>query len=117
VAHPVKQVWKALMAKEGAEALLGPGAEFGDKGHTWTAQDGRSGVIRSLHPLEEIRFSFRRDEDSDPTVVELALEPQGESTQLTVTHSRLPQGTDVAEITARWEAALERIDGYVATLN
>ena len=59
VSFPVKRVWQVLVTDEGAEALLGPGSHFGDKGHTWSAVDGRTGVIRTFHPLEEIRFSWR----------------------------------------------------------
>ncbi|MCL2316137.1 MAG: SRPBCC domain-containing protein [Actinomycetia bacterium] len=114
VACPVKQVWKVLMSKEGAEALLGPGAALGQKGNTWRADDGRSGVIRSLHPLEEVRFSFRLDDKATPSVVELTLEPQDASTLLTVTHSRLTTDMDVSWLSERWEAALGRIEACVS---
>jgi uncharacterized protein YndB with AHSA1/START domain len=114
VASPVQQVWRVLMTQAGAEALLGPGAVFGQKGHSWVAQDGRSGVIRSLHPMEEIRFSFRRDENATPTVVELTLQPEGDATLLTVTHSRLHEDMDIDWVTGRWEAALDRVTEFVA---
>lgn len=115
VTCPVKRVWKELMAPAGAETLLGPGAEFGEKGHTWTAADGRSGVIRTLHPLEEIRFSFRRDEQATPSIVQIDLTADGDDTTLTVTHSNLDDSTDPQQQAARWEAALERIDTYLAS--
>ena len=114
VAYPVRKVWQVLMSKSGAEAMLGPGAQFGEKGHSWVAEDGRSGVIRSLHPLEEIRFSFRKDDDSAPTVVELALQPDGDTTVLTATHSRL-QDMDLEWVKGRWEAALDRVAECVAS--
>jgi len=113
VTCPVKRVWKELMTAHGAEALLGPGAQFGEKGQSWTAADGRTGVIRTLHPLEEIRFSLRRD-DSAPSMVQILLAPDGDSTVLTVTHSNLGEDTDVQWLTGRWEAALGRIDAVLA---
>ena len=114
VACPVKQVWKVLMTKEGAEALLGPGAVLGQKGSTWEAEDGRTGVIRSLHPLEEIRFSLRKDALADPTVVELTLTPDDEATVLRLTHSRLGDDLDRDWVRDRWEAALDRIQEHLA---
>jgi uncharacterized protein YndB with AHSA1/START domain len=110
VAHPVKEVWKALMTKEGAEALLGEGAEFGQKGSSWTAADGRTGVMRSLHPLEQIRWSWRREGLPAPTMVELDLAATEGGTLLTVIHSKLTPDRDIEDITSRWEAALTRIE-------
>jgi len=112
VACPVKRVWKELMTSQGAEALLGPGAEFGEKGHSWTSADGRTGITRSLHPLEEIRFSIREG-DRPSSIVQIDLVPHGDETTLTVTHSKLAEDTDLLWLTGRWEAALGRIDAYL----
>lgn len=114
LACPVKRVWKELMTPAGAEALLGPGAEFGEKGHTWQSADGRTGVVRTLHPMEELRFSFRKDDQSNPSIVRIDLSPDGESTTLVVTHSNLDEDIDQEWVTQRWQAALERIDNYLA---
>jgi len=113
VACPVKRVWKEMMTTQGAEALLGPGAHFGEKGQTWTSEDGRTGVVRTVHPLEEIRFSIRQD-DQPPSMVQIDLVPDGDTTAITVTHSNLAQDTDRLWLTGRWEAALGRIDAFLA---
>lgn len=110
VSFPVKRVWQVLMTDEGAEALLGPGSHFGDKGHTWSAVDGRTGVIRTFHPLEEIRFSWRKDEYGKPSMVELRLEDQGEQTTLRVKHTNLTDSSDLEGLKAKWSDALERIE-------
>ncbi|MDR2620050.1 MAG: SRPBCC domain-containing protein [Propionibacteriaceae bacterium] len=115
VSATVKSVWKALMTKEGAEALLGEGAEIGDKGHTWSSVNGKSGVIRSLHPLEQIRFSIRREDGKfGPSMVEVDLTAIAEQTQVTITHSSLTEDVDKAWLVSRWEAALDRIEVHVA---
>jgi len=114
VAYPIKHVWKVVMTTQGAEALLGPGADFGQKGHTWTAQDGCSGVMRSLHPMEEIRFTLRREGQATPTTVELTVVPDGDTTVVRVEHSRLPLDADLDGVKARWEAALTRIEACLA---
>ncbi|MCL1841637.1 MAG: SRPBCC domain-containing protein [Propionibacteriaceae bacterium] len=116
VAFPVRQVWRVLMTKDGAEAMLGPGAQFGEKGHSWVAENGRTGVMRSLHPLEEIRFSYRRDEQAAPTTVELALQAEEDATVLTVTHSKLEPDMDLDDLRTRWQAALDRVADHLAQL-
>jgi len=100
------------MAPAGAEALLGPGAEFGEKGHTWASADGRNGVVRTVHPLEEIRFTCRQDDQSSPSIVRIDLVPDGDETTLVVTHSNLAEGMD-AEVAKRWQDALERISAVI----
>jgi uncharacterized protein YndB with AHSA1/START domain len=117
VSASVKDVWKALMTKEGAEALLGEGGEIGAKGHTWNSVNGKSGVIRSLHPLEQIRFSIRREDGKfGPSMVEVNLASDGEQARVTITHTALTEDVDKAWLVSRWEAALDRIEVHVADL-
>ena len=111
MAHPVKRVWHVLMAPAGAEALLGPGAFFGGKGQTWSSTDGRSGVVRTLHPLEEIRFTCRTEDGSRPSMVQIDLVPDGDQTELTVTHSNY---SGVENVQQRWKDALGRIEACLA---
>ena len=110
MAHPVKRVWEVLMAPAGAEALLGPGASFGGKGQTWSSTNGRSGVVRTLHPLEEIRFTCRHD-GSRPSMVQVDLVPDGDRTTLLVTHSNY---NGVENVQQRWQHALGRIEACLA---
>ena len=111
VNYPVKRVWAALLSTEGQNALLGEGAMLGDKGDTWKADDGTWGVTRSFHPLEEIRFSWHKDEDSPKTWVEVTLAQLSETqTKIQISHDHVNAEFDVAKCTARWKAALERID-------
>ena len=114
VSSPVKRVWNELMSPEGAETLLGPGAHFGGKGQTWSSNDGRSGVTRSLHPLEQIRFSIRKDDQSHPSMVQIDLAACDGGTKLTVTHTNLSDDIDRADLGQRWQAALQRVDDSLA---
>lgn len=110
--HSVSSVWDVLNSDEGAELLLGPGARLGEKGHTWESHDGRQGVIRSFHPKEEIRFSWRLKADCAPSLVELKMAPSGQSqTKVDIIHSNLDASVDRVWLTERWHAALERLDG------
>ena len=111
VDYPVKQVWAVLLSPEGQTALLGEGASLGDKGDTWKAADGTWGVTRSYHPLEEIRFSWHKDEDSPKTWVELTLTPISPTqTKIQISHDHSNADFDVVRLTAHWKAALARID-------
>lgn len=111
IAQPLSRVWGVLMTREGSEALLGRGAMLGEKGQAWKAADGRSGVIRSFHPREQVRFWWRKNDDAPASLVDLRVAAPDEGhTELTVTHTRLAEGVDPAYLQGRWEAALERIE-------
>lgn len=110
VSTPVKEIWKLLATREGAEALLGTGGELGDKGDSWHAADGTFGVVRSYHPLEQIRFSWHAAEEAPKTIVEVDLIPNGVGTRLDITHQHIPHYFDVAALTHKWETALERLE-------
>jgi uncharacterized protein YndB with AHSA1/START domain len=111
VSRSVQEIWKLLATPQGAEALLGSGGELGDKGDSWHAADGTFGVVRSYHPLEQIRFSWHADEGAPKTIVEVCLAASGSGTQLVITHQQIPHYYDAAALTRRWEMALERLAG------
>lgn len=114
VSKPLKSVWVTLMSPQGAEALLGPGGQITEKGHIWQAVDGSHGVTRSFHPLEQIRFSWHRDDDDPATLVDLRLASEGDGTVLCVVHGNLHEGSDREWLRQRWSEALERIEAATA---
>src|SRR6476646_585509 len=81
VAAPVYRVWQHLISARGTEALLGPGVTLGNKGESWHSADGPHGVVRSYHPLEQIRVSWHPHEDGPLSIVDLQLKPEGGSTR------------------------------------
>ena len=109
VSQTVKEVWKLLVTREGAEALLGTGGELGDKGDSWHAADGTFGVVRSYHPLEQIRFTWHPAEETPTTIVEVDLSADDAGTRLEITQQHIPTYFDTAALTRRWESALDRI--------
>lgn len=111
VSRPVQAVWDQLMKPHGAEALLGEGGQLGRKGEDWNAADGTWGVVRSFHPLEQIRFSWHASADAPKSFVDLHLRKQDdEQTVLEIRHDQLPQDADRDALTKHWDDALERID-------
>lgn len=111
VSHSLTNVWGALMAPHGAEALLGEGGALGGKGEPWRAADGTHGVARSFHPMEQIRFSWHPDDQGPASVVELDLADAGDGqTKLDIAHGHLGDDADRTALTQRWTTALDRID-------
>ncbi len=110
VSQPVKEIWKLLVTREGAEALLGAGGELGDKGDSWHAADGTYGVIRSYHPLEQIRFSWHAAEEAPKTIVEVDLSADADGqTTVEIRHEHIPTYFDATAITRKWERALDKL--------
>ncbi len=109
VSKPVKEIWKLLVTREGAEALLGAGGELGDKGDSWHAADGTFGVVRSYHPLEQIRFSWHAAEEAPKTIVEVDLAESEDGTTVEICHEHIPTYFDAAALTRKWEHALEKL--------
>lgn len=115
VSKSPKNVWKYLVTREGAETLLGPGGELGDKGDSWHAADGSFGVIRSYHPMEQIRFSWHAAQEAPKTIVDVHLVSGGEDrTTVEIRHEAIPRYFDANALTQRWESVLSKLDEATA---
>lgn len=110
VGAPVSAVWRVLVSPAGAEALLGRGAAFGGKGEPWHSEDGPSGVLRSFHPLEQLRWSWHETPDAPASIVELDLREDDGATTVDLRHDGV---SDVGAYESRWSAALDRFAGAV----
>lgn len=109
VSCPVKDVWRVLMTPKGTEAFMGPGAVIGDKGQSWESSNGRRGVIRSFHPLEQVRYTIRRDDDTPPSLVSIRVNPAGDdAAELVIKHSQLTPERDRERLALLWNDALDR---------
>ena len=110
VAAPLVHVWEVLVSPAGSQALLGEGAVLGGKGEPYHCTDGSSGVLRSYHPLEQLRVSWHGTPDGPPSVVEVDLRADGDdATVLDLSQDHLWPGVDVDELTRRWAAGLDRV--------
>ncbi|MDR1833393.1 MAG: SRPBCC domain-containing protein [Propionibacteriaceae bacterium] len=109
VSTSLKDTWKLLNTREGNEALLGKGGVIGDKGDSWRSEEGTFGVIRSYHPLEQIRFYWYAAEGAPKTVVDVLIAPEGEGTRISINHERVPWYFDTAKLQARWQEAIAAI--------
>ena len=110
VQAPLLHVWEVLVSPAGAGALLGEGAALGGKGEPYRCADGTGGVVRSFHPLEQLRVSWHPTPDGPPSIVEVDLCADGEgATRLDLSQDHLWDGVDVDDLGRRWDAGLERV--------
>lgn len=109
VAAPVGRVWEHLISPQGTEALLGPGARLATKGEPWHCEDGTHGVLRSYHPLEQIRVSWHPDADGPLSIVDVQLKPEGDGTRLDLYHEGRGIAEDGPGDKSRWDTALGRV--------
>jgi len=109
IPRPVADVWRVLAGPSGPEALLGPGATLGRKGEPWRSEDGTHGVLRSYHPLEQVRFTWHADEHAPATMVQVDLAADGEGTRVSLRHDHLDAGADHEALRRRWSDGLERL--------
>lgn len=103
-----QRVWQHLISDAGTEALLGAGARLGSKGESWHCDDGPYGVVRSYHPLEQLRVSWHAEDGAAASLVDLHIRPDGEGTHLELVHERLSPNDPEADLQVRWDAALDR---------
>ena len=115
VEAPVEQVWQHLISAHGTEALLGPGVTLGNKGESWHSADGPRGVVRSFHPMEQIRVSWHPHEDGPLSIVDLQLRPDGSKTRVDLYHEGEGIAEDGAGDKARWDDALGRFSSALGS--
>jgi uncharacterized protein YndB with AHSA1/START domain len=108
---PPDQVWQLMTSAPGSAALLGEGAVLGGKGETWRTSEGPHGVVRSYHPLEQLRVSWHADDDAPASLVEMDLRPDGEGTELVLRHERLA-GAGSIDLRQHWSAAVDRLAAH-----
>src|SRR6476659_5598785 len=71
VSAPASKVWEHLISPDGTEELLGQGARLGNKGEPWHAADGSYGVVRSFHPVEQVRVTWHPHEDGPLSMLDI----------------------------------------------
>lgn len=111
IAAPPLHVWEVLVSPAGAESLLGPGASIGTKGQSWRSDEGPLGVVRSLHPLEQLRVTWHAAPEEPSSIVEIDLAADGDGTRLDLRQTPVAGDADAHE--QRWDAALGRLEGVV----
>jgi uncharacterized protein YndB with AHSA1/START domain len=106
VSGSASHVWQVLVSPLGTSLWLGHGAVIAGQGQPFVSDEGDAGLVRSFHPLEQLRLSWHCDLDQEPSLVELDLTPVAGGTRLRLWHEGLPPAlrTPMQE---RWEQRLD----------
>jgi hypothetical protein len=109
------QVWEHLISPPGTEALLGEGARIGRKGEPWRAADGSYGVVRSFHPVEQVRVTWHPHEDGPLSMLDVQVRPEGDGTRIDLFHEGRGIADDPRGDWQHWQDALERFAAGIPT--
>lgn len=109
VPAPAGRVWEHLISPTGTQALLGDGAVLGSKGERWHASDGSYGVVRSYHPVEQLRVTWHPREDGPLSMLDVQVHAEGDQTTLDLYHEGLGISGDPQGDKAHWDEALGRV--------
>jgi len=115
VEAPAAKVWEHLISPDGTEELLGEGARIGNKGEPWHAADGSYGVVRSFHPVEQVRVTWHPHADGPLSMLDIQLRPEGDSTHVEVYHEGRGIVGDPRGDWQHWNDALGRLAGGMPT--
>lgn len=99
-------VWQSLVSPQGTAVWLGPGAVIAGKGQTYMSDEGDAGVVRSYHPLEQLRLSWHSSAEDETSLVEVDLTPVAGGTRLRLWHEGLPPVLR-STMQERWEHRLD----------
>lgn len=99
-------VWQTLVSPQGTSVWLGHGAVLAGRGQTYLSDDGDAGVVRSFHPLEQLRLSWQMGAEDEASLVEVDLTPVAGGTRLRLWHEGLPSTLRVP-MQQRWEHRLD----------
>jgi uncharacterized protein YndB with AHSA1/START domain len=114
VDQPVGAVWQALISPQGTGIWLGDGAVLGGKGESYHCSDGSTGVVRSYHPLEQLRVSWHADENAPATLIEVDLMPDGDATTVRVHHQGIADAGHRNNLESRWAARLDDLVAFIS---
>jgi uncharacterized protein YndB with AHSA1/START domain len=114
VSQPAGAVWQALISPQGAGIWLGEGAVLGGKGESYHCADGTTGVVRSYHPLEQLRVSWHADDYAPASLIEVDVVPEGDSTTIRLHHDGISDAGQRAALETRWNSRLDDLVTYVS---
>ena len=108
--HPATAVWKVLRSPEGTAVWLGGAVELGERaGEGYRTPDGTVGELRSHHPGERIRLTWRPADWDHDTTVQVTLEDKGDRTALRFHQERLADADERERQRAHWRSVIARL--------
>lgn len=104
VDHPAEEVWSLLTSPRGIGIWLGGQVSIaGTKGETYVTTNGTRGQIRSYHPNDRIRLTWRPETWDHDTTVQVAIQPVGRRTRLRFHQERLESADEREQQRTHWK--------------
>jgi uncharacterized protein YndB with AHSA1/START domain len=114
VPHDIDHVWTTLVSPEGLGVWVGPGAALGSaKGDAYATDDGTTGELRSLHPGDRVRLTWRPAGRDAPTTLQVTVRPAARGTTVRFHQERLADADEREAMRVHWSAALDRLAGVL----
>jgi uncharacterized protein YndB with AHSA1/START domain len=98
-------VWQSITSPAGIAVWLGRGAVLSGVGELYRCDDGAFGMVRTYHPLQQLRLSWHPSQAAAASLIELDLTPLADGTRIRVWH----EGVDDAKLAglrAQWQMRL-----------
>jgi uncharacterized protein YndB with AHSA1/START domain len=107
--YPVEQVWALLTSEAGLRLWLGDVALGTRKGDRYETADGTVGEIRSFHPHDRVRLTWRPPGWTHDTTVQVAVTGKGDKTVLGFHQEWLADAEERERQREHWRAAMARV--------
>ena len=109
VQHGVDEVWAALVSPAGMALWLGEGVSFeGTEREPYETTGGTTGELRSLRPGNRIRLTWKPDDWSHDSIVQVALRDKGEKTGITFHQEQLVSNSERERQRTHWQQVAAR---------
>ena len=103
VDQPIDQVWSYLTSPDGIRRWLGGGLVLpSDKGAEYRTPDGTTGDLRSFHPGDRIRLTWRPADWDHSTTLQIVVRANGDRTSLRFHQERLADSGEREQQRRHW---------------
>ncbi|MEV4314569.1 SRPBCC domain-containing protein [Actinocrispum sp. NPDC049592] len=105
---PLPDVWDFMLSDEGLRLWLGEGADLKLK-EPYETVDGTVGEVRSLHPHDRVRLTWRPHDWDHDTTVQVTVSTSGQKTVLRFHQEWLADATERETQRTHWKAVMEKV--------
>ncbi|MEW9697597.1 SRPBCC domain-containing protein [Paenibacillus sp. SI8] len=111
-----EQVWHVLTSSQGRRLWLGVLEEMNfTAGYSYRTDEGTSGEIRVVKPLEQLRMTWQPQNWPNPSTLQIRLIPaKSGKTTISFHQEKLDDERQRAAMKLRWEEAITAISNLIA---
>ncbi|HEY5879100.1 MAG TPA: SRPBCC domain-containing protein [Nakamurella sp.] len=107
---PLERIWDILVSGEGTRTWLGDGVNLpAERGTTYRTTDGTAGEIRSFHPNDRVRLTWRPDDWDHESIVQVTVSSRGGRTVVRFHQERLADPDERERQRAHWRGVLDEL--------